>query len=211
MSIYLSSNGRWEGAALKYCQEAESFVNPKIIERHRLGTTDDGRTKLTWRLCDEQESNVTQFIVLEGLSCDFMLGTKCCDEKFNRDESSPDDEEVESAPGSSNSYEEPPQSPLPHLNSPIDPTSPEMANLIRMAAHINLETAAMLTCGQQYRDVANGDRRLYQPPGRLPLGEVQSVPSATHSSSGRDRHSKKRVSTASSMGTGSTNRHATQR
>src|SRR5271169_2373424 len=98
MSIWLASNGRWEGAALGYCQEAESFVNEKIIERYRLDKDiKAGRIKLTWRLCDEQESHVTQFIVHKGLNYDFMLGTRCRDEEFNRDENSEDNDDVKSA------------------------------------------------------------------------------------------------------------------
>jgi hypothetical protein len=52
---------------------------------------------LTWRLYGEEETNVTRFTVHKGLSCDFMLGTRRLDEDFNRDDSSEDDEDAESA------------------------------------------------------------------------------------------------------------------
>jgi hypothetical protein len=98
MSIYLP-NGKWEGAALKYCQEEESYVNRKIIDRHKLEKeiSEYGRVRLTWRLYCDEETNVTQFTVHEGLSCDFMLGTRRFDEDFNREDSSEDDEDAESA------------------------------------------------------------------------------------------------------------------
>ena len=101
MSIYLP-NGKWKGAALKYCQEEESYVSRKIIDRHKLEKEiseygEYGRIRLTWRLYGEEETNVTQFIVHESLSCDFMLGTRHLDEDFNRDDSSEGDEDAESA------------------------------------------------------------------------------------------------------------------
>jgi hypothetical protein len=98
MSICLP-NGKWKGAALKYCKQEESYVSLKIIDRHKLEKeiSEDGRIRLTWRLDGEEETNVTQFTVHEGLSCDFMLGKQCFDEDFNRDDSSEDDEDARSA------------------------------------------------------------------------------------------------------------------
>jgi hypothetical protein len=98
MSICLP-NGKWEGAALKYCQKEESYVSQKIIGRHKLEKeiSEDGRIRLTWRLYGEEGTNVTQFTVHDSLPCDFMLGTRRFDEEFNRDDSSEDDEDAESA------------------------------------------------------------------------------------------------------------------
>ncbi len=98
MSICLP-NGQWKGAALKYCKHDESYVSLKIIERHKLENhiSEDGRIRLTWHLCDKEDTDLTQFTVHKGLSCDFMLGERCFDEEFNRGDSSDEDEDADSA------------------------------------------------------------------------------------------------------------------
>jgi hypothetical protein len=100
MSIYLP-NGKWGGAALKYWKKEESYISRKIIDRHKLEkeTSEYGeyrRIRLTWRLCGEEDTNVTQFTVHESLPCDFMLGTRHLDEDFNRADSSEDDADTDS-------------------------------------------------------------------------------------------------------------------
>jgi hypothetical protein len=82
MSICI--NGRWEGAALEYCREEESFISLRWAQRHHLEMV-DGQVRLTWKFNHLDKTYVTQFILLENLDPDFMLGVMSSDEVFNRD------------------------------------------------------------------------------------------------------------------------------
>jgi hypothetical protein len=86
MSVYL--NRAWEGAVLKYCNENESFVSLRFIDRHHLEVI-DGHRRLTWKWDDSDESHMTEFLVRETLESDFILGKRCSDEEFNRENVSP--------------------------------------------------------------------------------------------------------------------------
>ena len=94
MSVCL--NGKWEGAALEYCREDESFINPRWVQRHNLELA-DGVIRLTWKFDGDDKTHFTQFILLENLEPDFMLGVKSSDESFNRDN------RVPRSPGASHS------------------------------------------------------------------------------------------------------------
>lgn len=95
MSVGL--NGTWEGAALEYCREDESFISPHWVQRHNLELT-DGQILLTWKFDSDDKTHYTRFILLENLKSDFILGVKCCDESFNRDN------RVPRSPGASHSF-----------------------------------------------------------------------------------------------------------
>lgn len=82
MSVCL--NGIWQGAALEYCREDESFISPRWAQRHNLELT-DGQIRLTWKFDGDDKTHLTQFILLNNLEPDFMLGVKSADELFNRD------------------------------------------------------------------------------------------------------------------------------
>ena len=60
-------------------------MSSRWLNRHHLETI-DGRIWLTWRPNDTSETYVTIFVVIDGLACDFMLGTKSMDEEFNQRE-----------------------------------------------------------------------------------------------------------------------------
>ncbi|KAF8857579.1 hypothetical protein BDZ45DRAFT_744246 [Acephala macrosclerotiorum] len=83
MSIYLDSKIAWAGAAMKYCLEDDSYISSRIVARHRLHVQ-DGYTMLTWRPMDSPKTYMTRFTVVEGLSCDFMLGSKSTDMDYNQ-------------------------------------------------------------------------------------------------------------------------------
>lgn len=86
MSVCL--NGIWEGAALEYCREDESFISPRWVQRHSLEMV-DGQIRLTWKFAGDDKTHLTQFILLENLEPDFMLGVKSSDELFNRESGVP--------------------------------------------------------------------------------------------------------------------------
>jgi hypothetical protein len=83
MSIYIDSKHGWAGAAMKYCLEEESYISQRIVVRHGLCVR-SGYTMLTWKPIDSPKTYVTRFAVIDGLSCDFMLGSKSTDMDYNR-------------------------------------------------------------------------------------------------------------------------------
>lgn len=86
MSVCL--NGRWEGTALEYCHEDESFISLRWAQRHSL-EMEDGHIRLTWKFDGVDKTHFTHFILLENLEPDFMLGVGSADEVFNRDAGTP--------------------------------------------------------------------------------------------------------------------------
>ena len=83
MDMYL--NGKWQGAAWEYCEDEQSFISRRIVNRLDLELKGD-RIQLTWKRADLPETHSTLFIVHDNISADFFLGTKCCDDAYNRDE-----------------------------------------------------------------------------------------------------------------------------
>jgi len=77
MSIYIDTKYRrgWEGAAYKRCVSESSYISTRILKRHKL-EVDGHHIRLTWRREGHPKTFNTQFIVLPGLDCDFMLGGK---------------------------------------------------------------------------------------------------------------------------------------
>lgn len=222
MSICLP-NGKWGGAALKYWEKEESYISRKIIDRHKLEkeTSEYGkyrRIRLTWRLCGEEETNVTQFTVHESLPCDFMLGTRHLDEDFNRADSSEDDADADSTSSTflmlacsylanhevsgTSKNSEPTKSPLPQMYSLPGQTSPNPSEYAKLVGLANAESIAALM-----REMAiskSGSQTPQQ--GRQPAEEIQSAPSQVNNSR-RPRQPKKGPPKAKSVEQHSAKRH----
>ncbi|KAF8857580.1 hypothetical protein BDZ45DRAFT_429474 [Acephala macrosclerotiorum] len=82
MSIFL--NQKWEGAAVSYCHEDESYISNRIVRRFSVEVVDK-KIPATWTFDPKMgKTHHTQFIMIDDNDHDIILGKMSGDEEFNR-------------------------------------------------------------------------------------------------------------------------------
>ncbi|CZR51279.1 uncharacterized protein PAC_01154 [Phialocephala subalpina] len=82
MSIFL--NQKWEGAAVSYCHEDESYISNRIVRRFSVEVVDK-KIHATWTFDPKLgKTHHTQFIVIDDNDHDVIFGKLSEDEEFNR-------------------------------------------------------------------------------------------------------------------------------